>query len=137
MEQQVVALGDNESGRGRDRETSRYRRLDRPVESGPENRRPVITSHAPEKAEKAPDVERLRGTLHASQPERIELLIRKVEAVQRRDGRESGPPPRIHRVLHGRGDRRLAGTGRSGDSEQESAGRAVDRLEQVLDQSIA
>jgi hypothetical protein len=59
-----------------------------------------------------------------------------VEAVHRRDGREAGPPLRIQRMLDGGGDRRLAGAGRSGNSEQEPVGRAVDRLEQPLDQGI-
>jgi hypothetical protein len=54
------------------------------------------------------------------------VLIRQVEAVQRCDSREAGPPLLIRRVLDGCSDSRLAGSGRPGDPEQEAAGRAVD-----------
>jgi hypothetical protein len=59
-----------------------------------------------------------------------------VEAVQRCDSREAGPPLLIRRVLDGRSDGRLAGAGRPGDPEQEAAGRAVDGGQQLLDQSL-
>ena len=64
------------------------------------------------------------------------MLIRQVEAVQRRDSREAGPPLLVRRVLDGCSDGRLAGSGRPGDPEQEASGRAVDGGQQ-LDQSLA
>jgi hypothetical protein len=59
-----------------------------------------------------------------------------VEAVQRRDRREVGPPLLIRRVLDACSDRRLTGSGRPGDPEQEAAGRAFDGSQQ-LDQRLA
>jgi hypothetical protein len=59
-----------------------------------------------------------------------------VETVQRRDSREVGTPLLIRRVLDGCSGRRLAGSGRPGDPEQEATGRAVDGGQQ-LDQSLA
>ncbi len=59
-----------------------------------------------------------------------------MEAVQRGDSREAGPPLGIRRALDGCSDGRLAGARRPGDPEQETAGRAVDGGEQ-LDPSLA
>ena len=59
-----------------------------------------------------------------------------MEAVQRRDSREAGPPLLVRRVLDGCSDGRLAGSGRPGDPEQKAAGRAVDGGQQ-FDQSLA
>jgi hypothetical protein len=59
-----------------------------------------------------------------------------MEAVQRRDGGELRPSSRVCRVLDRSRDGRLAGAGRPDDPEQVAARRAIDGLEQLLDDSV-
>jgi hypothetical protein len=59
-----------------------------------------------------------------------------MEAVHRRDDREARAPPLVRRSLDLGRDRRLSGTRRPGDPEQEASGRAVDGPEQPVDYSL-